>query len=73
MTYSTDQAYAISTTTERIPFMTPHLVQRLETALSSIGAYGEVRLVVLKGRVRFIETMRSESIGRRSDTEEYEE
>ena len=73
MTYSADQAYAISRATEQIQFMTPHLVQRLETALTSVGAYGEVRLVVLKGRVRFIETMRSESIGRRAETEEYEE
>ena len=73
MTYSADPAYAISRSTEQPQFMTPHLAQRLEAALTSVGAYGEVRLVVLKGRVRFIETMRSESIGRRSDTEEYEE
>jgi hypothetical protein len=58
---------------EQPQFMTPPLVQRLESALSSVGAYGEVRLVVLKGRVRFIETMRSESIGRRAETEEYDE
>ena len=73
MTYSVDQAYAISRPMEQPQFMTPPLVQRLETALSSVGAYGEVRLVVLKGRVRFIETMRSESIGRRAETEEYDE
>ena len=73
MTYTADPTYAISRPIEPSEFMTPNLVQRLEMALSSVGAYGEVRLVVLKGRVRFIEIMRSESIGRRAETEEYEE
>jgi hypothetical protein len=73
MTFSVDQAFALSKTTERVQFMTPNLVQRLEAALGSVGAYGEVRLVVLKGRVRFIEIMRSESIGRRAEAEDYEE
>jgi len=73
MTYSADRAYAISGAIDQIQFMTPQLVHRLETALSSVGAYGEVRLVVLKGRVRFIEIMRSECVGRRAEAEEYEE
>jgi hypothetical protein len=53
--------------------MTPHLVHRLETALSSVGAFGEVRLVVIKGQVRFIEIMRSESVSGRQQTEQYDE
>jgi hypothetical protein len=73
MSYSADRACPITGASDPLPFMTPQLVHRLETALSSVGAYGEVRLVVLKGRVRFIEVMRSESIGRRAEAEEYEE
>jgi hypothetical protein len=60
MTYSADRTYAIPGAIDPIPFMTPQLVHRPETPLRSVGAYGEVRLLVLKGRVRFIGIMRSE-------------
>jgi hypothetical protein len=36
-----------------VPSLTPEPVRRLEHALCSVGAFGEVRLIVLKGRVRF--------------------
>jgi hypothetical protein len=45
-------------------FMTPALVRRLEDALSRVGAFGQVRLIVQKGQVRFIEIVRSESLDR---------
>ncbi len=54
---------------DRPPFLTPELTHRLEAALRDVGAFGEVRLVVLKGRVRFIETVRSESVVRRPEDE----
>lgn len=44
-------------------FMLPTVVCRIEQALRRVGDFGEVRLVVVKGRLKFIETTRSESIG----------
>jgi len=50
--------------TEETPqLLTPDLTRRVEVALSRVGAFGEVRLVVVKGRLRFIQVVRSESIG----------
>jgi hypothetical protein len=68
MAFSADQTYALRGGVDQPQFITPQLAHRLEAALSSVGAYGEVRLVVFKGRVRFIEIMRSESVGRRPET-----
>ena len=70
MAYSADHSYVMPGAIDQSQFITPELAHRLEAALSSVGAFGEVRLVVFKGRVRFIETMRSESVGRRLDTED---
>lgn len=56
--------------TDRTRFMTPDLVRRTEAALGSVGAFGEVRLIVEKGRVRFIEVVHSESLDRYPDTGE---
>jgi hypothetical protein len=72
MAYSANRLLELPAEADRLEFMTPHLVQRLETALGSVGPFGEVRLVVLKGRVRFIEIVRSESIGRRAGSDELE-
>jgi hypothetical protein len=69
MTYSANQALTLPEAVDQPQFITPQLAHRLEAALSSVGAFGEVRLVVFKGRVRFIEIMRSESVGRRLDRE----
>jgi hypothetical protein len=73
MAYSENRTSGVPGKIDQLLFMTPHLVQRLETALGSVGAFGEVRLVVLKGRVRFIEIVRSESIERRAESEDLEE
>ena len=72
MAYSENRTSGIPRKMDQLPFMTPHLVQRLEMALGSVGAFGEVRLVVLKGQVRFIEIVRSESVERRSEPEDPE-
>ena len=50
--------------------MTPDLVRRTEAALGSVGTFGEVRLIVEKGRVRFIQVVHSESLDRNPDTQE---
>jgi hypothetical protein len=44
-------------------YLTPDLVRRVDEALSKVGAFGEVRLIVIKRRLRFIQVVRSESIG----------
>lgn len=41
------------------------LVARLDRALKRVGDVGQVRLVVVKGRLRFIEVLQSESINSR--------
>jgi hypothetical protein len=35
-------------------FLTPHQIAMIDEALASIGEFGEVRLVVEKGRLRFV-------------------
>ena len=51
--------------------MTPDLMRCTEAALGSVGAFGEVRLIVEKGRVRFIEVVHSESLDPYPDTQEH--
>ena len=40
-------------------FLLPRHIQMIEEALCSLGEFGEVRLVVEKGRLRFIVTQKS--------------
>jgi hypothetical protein len=39
-----------------VNFMRPEQIKRIEETLAAIGEYGEVHLVVEKGRLRFIRT-----------------
>ena len=73
MAYSPNRPLVAPGDVDQTEFMTPHLVRRLEAALGSVGPFGEVRLVVHKGRVRFIEIVRSESFGKHPESEELEE
>lgn len=45
-----------------LAFLTPFLVAQIDRALSKVGEFGEVRLVVMKGKLRFIQIMQSESV-----------
>jgi hypothetical protein len=47
---------------ETATLLTPHLIRQIDEALQKVGAFGEVRLVVIKGRLRFIQIVRSEAI-----------
>lgn len=47
---------------DELTFLTRQNVRRVDEALSRLGPYGEVRLIVVKGRLRFIQTMRSEEV-----------
>ena len=40
-------------------FLELHQVTMIDEALSSLGEYGEVRLIVEKGRLRFLVTQKS--------------
>lgn len=40
-------------------FLKPRQVEMIEEALASLGEYGEVRLIVEKGRLRFLITQKS--------------
>lgn len=40
-------------------FLRPEQIKMIDEALAAIGEYGEVHLVVEKGRLRFVRTERS--------------
>ncbi len=47
---------------DELTFLTRQTARRVDDALCRLGPYGEVRLVVVKGRLRFIQTVRSEEV-----------
>jgi hypothetical protein len=47
---------------ELMPFLTVPVACQIEEALRRVGDFGEVRLVVVKGKLRFIQVMRSENV-----------
>ncbi len=47
---------------EKLSFLTDQAVRQIDAALRRLGPYGEVRLIVVKGRLRFIQTVRSEEM-----------
>jgi hypothetical protein len=49
--------------TDELPgILSPSVVRKIDCALRRVGQFGEVRLVVVKGKVRFIQVMQSEEI-----------
>ena len=58
------ESSAIHHSASREPSLTPPVLCQIEEALTRVGDFGEVRLVVVKGRLRFIQIVRSESVGR---------
>jgi hypothetical protein len=47
---------------ETLESLTPQEVIAIDHALTSLGAFGEVRLVKIKGRVRFIQQLKSNDL-----------
>ena len=39
-----------------------NLLRQIDEALTRVGAFGEVRLVMVKGKLRFIQIMHSEQV-----------
>jgi hypothetical protein len=43
-------------------FLSPEAVSHIDQALQKVGEFGEVTLVVMKGRLRFIQITQSEKL-----------
>lgn len=59
------QPVETSSTTERLGtlrFLNPEAVGRIDQALQEVGEFGEVTLIVMKGRLRFIQITQSERL-----------
>ena len=46
----------------RLKFLNPETTNLIDRALQEVGDFGEVRLLVEKGRLRFIQKTRSEKV-----------
>lgn len=55
---------------ESLETLTPEQVLAVDQALQSIGPFGEVRLVKVKGRIRFIQKLKSDDLPRVCGAEE---
>ena len=42
--------------------LNPDLITKIDDALCQVGAFGEVGLIIVKGKLRFIKTVASESV-----------
>lgn len=42
-----------------LKYLSPNQVQMIDEALASLGDFGEVRLIIEKGRLRFLVTQKS--------------
>jgi hypothetical protein len=50
------------TSTSEPKLLTPSVIAAIEHALEKVGPFGEVHLIVERGHLRFIRTIRSEAI-----------
>jgi len=50
------------TLSEPLQVLSPEQIQQVDRALASIGPFGEVRLIKVKGRVRFIQQLKSRDL-----------
>ena len=51
-----------TTSVSELKFLRPGVIAAIEHALVKVGAFGEVHLIVERGHLRFIRTIRSEAI-----------
>lgn len=56
---------------EQFPYplkvLTPEQVAEIDRALESVGPFGEVRLVKVKGKLRFIQRLESRELSREAE------
>lgn len=50
--------------TTELKYLKPGVINAIECALQKVGPFGEVHLIIERGRLRFIRTITSESIDR---------
>ena len=62
MTNHGAEPIAQSASLERLKFLNPEAVSLIDRALQEVGDFGEVRLLVEKGQLRFIQKTRSEKV-----------
>ena len=46
--------------TRQLKFLSPSQVEKIDEAMANLGPWGEIRLVVQKGRLRFLVTQHSQ-------------
>jgi hypothetical protein len=58
----------------RLRFLTPKEINVIDDLLASVGPFGEVRLAVQKGKLRFVSSVKSQDafrlLGKSGDTED---
>ncbi|NOZ70653.1 MAG: hypothetical protein GXP38_01870 [Chloroflexi bacterium] len=59
--YSDLETYTIELNSP-LEMLNPALLEQVDNALKRVGAFGEVRLVVIKGRLRFIQVLQSQAL-----------
>jgi|APFre7841882724_1041349.scaffolds.fasta_scaffold487577_1 hypothetical protein len=62
MTNHGAEPVAQSASLGRLKFLNPETANLIDRALQEVGDFGEVRLLVEKGRLRFIQKTRSEKV-----------
>ena len=62
MTNHDAEPVAQSASPGRLKFLDPEIASLIDRALQEVGDFGEVRLLVEKGRLRFIQKTRSEKV-----------
>jgi hypothetical protein len=62
MTNHGAEPVAQSASLGRLKFLNPETASLIDRALQEVGDFGEVRLLVEKGRLRFIQKTRSEKV-----------
>ena len=45
-----------------VKFLKPNVIAAIERALNDVGSFGEVQLVIEKGHLRYIRTIKSEPV-----------
>jgi hypothetical protein len=73
MPTSPDNAGYLLHLAEPLRCLDPQLIARIDQALCRVGDFGEVRLVVAKNQIRFIQVTQSESIARMDGDIEHDE
>ena len=48
--------------TRQLKFLSPSQVQKIDEAMANLGQWGEIHLVVQKGRLRFLVTQLSNDV-----------